>query len=71
MKTVLVVVLITLSFTTSVKGYQDPPKDVKCVVACNGKYVPQWQACHAVAQCEAFVEYELGNCVHQCPDAKP
>lgn len=59
-----------LLVSLSASAYNDPPKDQKCVDKCNLKYTKPYLDCKAVPQCEAFVEYEAGNCIHDCPDAR-
>lgn len=64
------IVIVMLETRQTAMAYQDSPKDQQCVDACNAIYAPQYLACHAVAQCEAFVQYQAGNCIHQCPNRK-
>jgi hypothetical protein len=71
MKTILPLFGASLLLVSlSASAYNDPPKDQKCIDKCNLKYTPEYTRCKAVAQCEAFVQYEAGNCIHECPDAK-
>jgi hypothetical protein len=48
----------------------DAVKEQKCKDACYQRYTPAFLQCHAVPQCEAYVQWEAGICVHDCPDAK-
>ena len=65
-----VVCLYLITIPLANASYNDPPKDAQCVNKCGVKYTPEYDKCHAVEQCQAYVEYEVGNCIHECPDAK-